>query len=155
LITTLTPMVAGVPIATFGINVIGAFLLGVLLEFLADRSPDIGWSRRMRLAVGTGGLGGFTTYSALATGTVILATSHPGRALLTGLVTSQLVPHQWQVIIGTGLLGGYTTFSTASFETVRLIEDRRYVAAAFNGVGMLLICAAAAAIGFAAALLVN
>jgi fluoride exporter len=53
------------------------------------------------------------------------------------------------------MLGGYTTFSTASFETVRLIEDRRYVAAAFNGAGMLLICTAAAAIGFAAALLVN
>jgi fluoride exporter len=73
--------------------------------------------------------------------------------LLTGLVTGQLVPHQWQLIIGTGLLGGYTTFSTASFETVRLIEDRRYVAAVFNGVGMLLICTAAAALGFAAALL--
>jgi protein CrcB len=61
------------------------------------------------------------------------------------------VPHQWQLIIGTGLLGGYTTFSTASFETVRLIEDRRYVAAAFNGVSKLLICTAAAALGFAAA----
>jgi fluoride exporter len=81
LITTLTPRVAGVPIATFGINVIGAFLLGVLLEFLADRSPDTGWSRRIRLGVGTGGLGGFTTYSALATETVILAASHPGRAI--------------------------------------------------------------------------
>ena len=71
---------ADVPIATFGINVIGAFLLGVLLEFLADRSPDTGWSRRIRLGVGTGGLGGFTTYSALATETAILA-SHPGRAI--------------------------------------------------------------------------
>jgi fluoride ion exporter CrcB/FEX len=29
----------------------------------------------------TGGLGGFTTYSALATETVILAASHPGRAI--------------------------------------------------------------------------
>jgi fluoride exporter len=73
--------------------------------------------------------------------------------LLTGLVTSQLVPHQWQLIIGTGLLGGYTTFSTASFETVRLIEDRRYIAAAFNGLGMLLMCTVAAGLGFAAALL--
>lgn len=81
LITTLTHQVAGVPIATLGINVIGAFLLGVLLEFLADRSPDTGWSRRIRLGVGTGGLGGFTTYSALATDTVVLAASHPGRAI--------------------------------------------------------------------------
>jgi CrcB protein len=79
-ITMLTPKVAGPPIATFGINVIGAFLLGVLLELLADYSLDIGWSRRVRLGIGTGGLGGFTTYSALATETVVLATTHPGRA---------------------------------------------------------------------------
>ena len=81
LITTLTPKVAGLPIATFGINVIGAFLLGVLLELLADRSLDTGWSRRIRLGVGTGGLGGFTTYSALATETVVLAASHTERAI--------------------------------------------------------------------------
>jgi CrcB protein len=85
--------------------------------------------------------------------TVINLTGSFLLGLLSGLATSQLVPHQWQLIIGTGLLGGYTTFSTASFETVRLIEDRHYVAAAFNGVGMLLICTAAAALGFAAALL--
>lgn len=85
--------------------------------------------------------------------TVINLTGSFLLGLLTGLATSQLVPHQWQLIIGTGLLGGYTTFSTASFETVRLIEDRRYIAAAFNGLGMLLICTVAAALGFAAALL--
>jgi CrcB protein len=81
LITMLTPKVAGIPIATFGINVVGAFLLGVLLEHLADHSPDTGWSRRIRLGLGTGGLGGFTTYSALATETVVLAATHPGRAI--------------------------------------------------------------------------
>jgi fluoride exporter len=85
--------------------------------------------------------------------TVINLTGSFLLGLLTGLATSQMVPHQWQLIIGTGLLGGYTTFSTASFETVRLIEDRRYIAAAFNGLGMLVICSAAAALGFAAALL--
>ena len=77
----LTPELAGISIATFGINVVGAFLLGVLLEFLADHSPDTGWSRRMRLGLGTGGLGGFTTYSALATQTVVLGAAHPGRAI--------------------------------------------------------------------------
>jgi CrcB protein len=87
--------------------------------------------------------------------TVINVTGSFLLGLVTGLATSQLVPNQWQLVFGTGLLGGYTTFSTASFETVRLIEDRRYIAAAFNGLGMLLICTAAAAIGFAAALLVT
>ncbi|HEY6812364.1 MAG TPA: fluoride efflux transporter CrcB [Propionibacteriaceae bacterium] len=87
--------------------------------------------------------------------TVINITGSFLLGLVTGLATSQLVSHQWQLVVGTGFLGGYTTFSTASFETVRLIEDRRYVAAAFNGLGMLLICTASAAIGFAAALLVT
>ena len=73
--------------------------------------------------------------------------------LITGLSASHLATHQWQLVAGTGLLGGYTTFSTASYETVRLIEARRYVAAVFNGLGMLLICTAAAAFGFTAALL--
>ncbi len=45
-------------------------------------------------------------------------------------------------VVGTGLLGGYTTFSTASFETVRLLEDRAYVAAALNDVGHFIVSAA-------------
>jgi fluoride exporter len=85
--------------------------------------------------------------------TIINLTGSLVLGLLTGLATSQLVPHQWQLIVGTGLLGGYTTFSTASFETVRLMEDRRYVAAACNGLGMLIAGTAAAALGFAAAVL--
>ncbi|MFL6047421.1 MAG: fluoride efflux transporter CrcB [Propionibacteriaceae bacterium] len=72
--------------------------------------------------------------------------------LVTGLATNQLMPHQWQLVASSGFLGGYSTFSTASFETVRLIEDRRYVAAALTGLGMLLICTTAAALGFVAAL---
>jgi fluoride exporter len=86
-ITLLVPKWAGVPVATFGINVVGAFLLGLLLESLAEHSLDTGWSRRMRLGLGTGSLGGFTTYSALATETVTLAAAHPGRAATYALGT--------------------------------------------------------------------
>jgi CrcB protein len=68
--------------------------------------------------------------------------------LLAGLAAHQLLPHWAYLVAGTGLLGGYTTFSTASFETVRLLEDRRYVAAALNGFGTLLAGTAAAACGF-------
>ena len=81
--------------------------------------------------------------------TVINVTGSFLLGLLTGLAMSQAMPQQWQLVAGTGLLGGYTTFSTASFETVRLIEDRRYFAAACNGLGMLIVCTAAAALGFA------
>jgi len=83
--------------------------------------------------------------------TVINVTGSFLLGFLTGLATSQAMPQQWELVAGTGLLGGYTTFSTASFETVRLIEDRRYVAAACNGLGMLIVCTSAAALGFATA----
>ena len=86
-ISAATPHWAEVPVATFGINVLGAFLLGVLLELLAGSNLDRGWSRRLRLGVGTGGLGGFTTYSALAADTVTLAAAHPGRAAGYALAT--------------------------------------------------------------------
>ncbi|MDO5736027.1 MAG: CrcB family protein [Propionibacteriaceae bacterium] len=52
------------PTTTFLINVSGAFLLAVLLEGISLLGPDDGWRRRVRLGVGTGVLGGFTTYSA-------------------------------------------------------------------------------------------
>ncbi|MCS5735465.1 CrcB family protein [Herbiconiux sp. CPCC 203386] len=71
-ISLATPALGGFPIAIFGINVVGAFVLGALLEALALRGPDEGRRRRIRLFVGTGVLGGFTTYSALATDTALL-----------------------------------------------------------------------------------
>jgi CrcB protein len=66
LVSAVVPPVAGLPVATFCINVVGAFLLGVLLEALALRGPDEGMRRDLRLFIGTGILGGFTTYSAFA-----------------------------------------------------------------------------------------
>lgn len=61
------------PVATFAINLSGAFLLGLLLASLRRRGPDAGRLRHARLLLGTGVLGGFTTYSALAVGAVELA----------------------------------------------------------------------------------
>ncbi len=51
------------PWATFGINVGGSFLLGLLVAVLAARGSDEGRRRLLRLGLGTGVLGGFTTYS--------------------------------------------------------------------------------------------
>lgn len=53
----------GWPWATFAINVSGAFLLGTLLGHLTAAGPDEGRRRDLRLGVGTGVMGGFTTYS--------------------------------------------------------------------------------------------
>lgn len=87
LITVSIPTPAQVPLATLGINVVGAFLLGVLLELLARHGSDDRRSRRIRLGLGTGGLGGFTTYSALATETVTLGAVHPALASAYALGT--------------------------------------------------------------------
>jgi len=71
----------GLPVTILAINLVGAFVLGALLEALARRGPDEGRRRALRLLVGTGVLGGFTTYSALATDTAALAGSALGTAL--------------------------------------------------------------------------
>lgn len=56
----------GWPVATFVANLVGAFLLGLLLEALVRRGPEDVRRQRLRLALGTGLLGGFTTFSSLA-----------------------------------------------------------------------------------------
>jgi CrcB protein len=71
----LAPDFEAFPFTTFGINLVGAFALGVLLEVLVRAGPDEGRRRGIRLLVGTGVLGGFTTYSALAAATATLSTT--------------------------------------------------------------------------------
>ncbi|TFB77277.1 fluoride efflux transporter CrcB [Cryobacterium glaciale] len=72
--------------------------------------------------------------------------------LVTGLALNHLLAPEWSLVLGIGLLGGYTTFSTASFETVRLAQAHRYLAALANGVGMLVASVVAAALGLWAGL---
>jgi fluoride exporter len=79
--------------------------------------------------------------------TVINVTGSFLLGLVTGLALANGLPVEWRVILGTGFLGGYTTFSTASYETVRLAQQRRYRAALFNGVGMLVLALGAAGLG--------
>lgn len=89
-ISTALPAQNGVSWSIFWINITGALLLGVLLESLARRGPEEGRRRILRLLLGTGVLGGFTTYSTLATSTAALFLAHrdltgTGYALLTVL----------------------------------------------------------------------
>lgn len=51
------------PLGTLGINVLGAFAMGVVVEYWASRS---GLSPQARLFLTTGILGGFTTFSTFA-----------------------------------------------------------------------------------------
>ena len=70
-------------------------------------------------------------------------------SFLLGLLVGLGAGDRWQQVLGTGFLGGYTTFSTASFETASLLLDRRPLAAAVNGIGVLVACVAAASGGYA------
>lgn len=84
------------PTATFVINLLGAFLLGLLLEGLARRGPDQSIRRILRLAIGTGFLGAFTTFSAFAVDAVTLlqhdhvtlAIWYIGLSVILGLLSS-------------------------------------------------------------------
>lgn len=84
------------PWATFAVNVLGSFLLGMVAEALAERRI---WGVDARAVVGTGMLGGFTTYSSfnLETLRMIEAGEH-GKAGL--YVTATLV-----VCMVAGVLG--------------------------------------------------
>lgn len=66
----LLPDAGGIPVAVLVANIVGALLIGIL----AARLPA---STDLRLLLGTGMLGGFTTYSAFMTGTVALWTDAP------------------------------------------------------------------------------
>ncbi|MEH3155885.1 MAG: fluoride efflux transporter CrcB [Gordonia paraffinivorans] len=54
------------PTGTFVANLLGAFALGLLLEALVRRGDDTGRRRSVRLLLGVGFCGAFTTYSTLA-----------------------------------------------------------------------------------------
>ena len=60
------PSVGSFPVATFVVNVTGAFVLGLLLESLVRSGDDSGHRRSLRLVVGTGFVGAYTTYSTFA-----------------------------------------------------------------------------------------
>jgi CrcB protein len=70
------------PTGTFTVNLVGAFILGVLLETLVRHGPDSGGRRQLRLLVGVGFCGSLTTFSTLAVESDLLLRSHdPGLAL--------------------------------------------------------------------------
>ena len=80
------------PWATFAINILGSLALGALIEALALRGPDTGRRRMLRLGVGTGVVGGFTTYSTFVVEIDRLATA--------GAVSMALVYTLASVVLG-------------------------------------------------------
>lgn len=82
------PDPAAVPWITLAINVAGSLLLGVVVGWLDDRRP------LARAFLGTGVLGGFTTYSAFAVATAVwvatpwLAAGLAAASLIAGVVAA-------------------------------------------------------------------
>jgi CrcB protein len=76
----------GFPVVILVINVVGSFALGLLLESLVRRGADEGRRRAARLLVGTGLIGGFTTYSAFAVDVGLLGAGAEAGAGAGGLV---------------------------------------------------------------------
>lgn len=107
------PALNGIPLTILAINVTGAFLLGVLLDALARRGPDLGRRRVLRLLLGTGFMGGFTTYSALAADSAaLIGDGRAGAGILYALVT---------LVVG----GAATWAGIAVAASVHRIESRR------------------------------
>ena len=110
--------------------------LGAVSRFWLDSSIKSRWSTTIP----------WGTWLINVTGSLLLG-------LLAGLVTYHSMPAEIQAVIGTGFCGGYTTFSTASFETVRLIEQRRIRASLLYAVASVVASAGACGVGLAIAYL--
>ncbi len=87
-----------VPAMTGGVNLVGSFLLGVVVARLAGRHP------RLQAFFGTGVLGGFTTYSAFAVQAVTTGTAAPVIGLL--LIVVALIGGVMAAALGLRLGGG-------------------------------------------------
>ncbi|GMA20947.1 CrcB family protein [Arsenicicoccus piscis] len=111
--------------------------VGAVARFLLDSVV------RARLGAALGSaLGG------LPLGTLVInVTGSFALGLLTGLGLRGAVTSDLVAVLGTGFLGGYTTFSTASYETVRLAQAGRWIAASINAIGALVVCVVAAGLG--------
>ena len=67
--------------------------------------------------------------------------------LIAGLAGSHVLTGELGIELGVGLVGGFTAFSTTSFQTLRLVQERRWWAATANSFGMVAMAVLAAGLG--------
>ncbi|HTU36608.1 MAG TPA: fluoride efflux transporter CrcB [Acidimicrobiales bacterium] len=100
---------------TFFLVVAAGGFFGAPSRYLLDRAV----TRRVNSDLPWG------TFVINVSGSLLLGT-------LTGLTLSHHLSDLGRALLGTGFCGAYTTFSTFTFETLRLVEDGRYLEAAGN-----------------------
>lgn len=99
LVTTLAGPGNAFPWGTLAVNVAGSLLMGMLVGWLARDSVNPQSAEPMRLFIGVGLLGGFTTFSAFSAELVSML--HRGQTgVAIGYVAASLVAGAAAVIIG-------------------------------------------------------
>lgn len=93
------------PWGTFTVNLVGSFLMGLLIGFLTFRGELLPGGQNARLFLATGVLGGFTTFSAFSLevsrfverGEILGAVAYAGLSVMLGLggVLLGLVITRW------------------------------------------------------------
>ncbi|HEY5787240.1 MAG TPA: fluoride efflux transporter CrcB [Microlunatus sp.] len=118
----MSPAVVGLLVVAGGLGAVGRFIVDAVIQARSGVAFPLG------------------TLVINVSGSLILG-------LLTGLTMAHVLPDTVRLVVGTGFLGGYTTFSTASFETVRLVQERRVLAGVLYGLGSLVVTTAVAGLG--------
>lgn len=131
---------SGLPTATLTVNLVGCFLLGLLLEALGRRGAESPRMQAARLALGTGVLGGFTTFSSLAEELAQLVHEHAdGVAVLYAVVS--VVGGLVATVLGITLAAGHHRLTTADLpedpdeEEEPAVPDRDHLEADTEGGG--------------------
>ncbi len=78
---------------------------------------------------------------------IINVTGSFALGLVTGLSAGRVLSEQLTLFIGVGLVGGFTAFSTTSFQTLRLLQERRAWLAVANSFGMITVAVIVAGLG--------
>jgi CrcB protein len=98
---------AGWPTGTFVVNLVGCLALGLLLEHLSRRGPDADRQGLLRLGLGTGMIGTFTTYSTFAV-EIDLLVRDGAPCLAAGYAASSVIGGLLAMAAGVGIAAAST-----------------------------------------------